>query len=105
MHSCITSPPDMLFRELLDALLLTHLTDQQGIILLCDNIPIKSLHHNTTFLSGMYEAILCLKKADIRTDADIVVIIVLALSMKASPCTQVTPTKRCRENKNLLSLL
>ena len=53
------------FTELLDALLISQLTDQERTILFCHDISIQSLYDNTAFLRCMNHTIPCISACHI----------------------------------------
>ena len=90
--------------KILDTLFFRQLADEQGVVVLSDDIAVEPLNHHFLFLSGMYDAIVAFKQVDVLTDAHVAIEILLALFVERTPCAQIAPTEIGRTDENFLGL-
>lgn len=74
-------------RELLDALFLRELANQQGSVFLCHDISIKTLYNYFLFLQGMNYIVLGFYHLDIVSNAGITIQVFVGLYEQTTPCT------------------
>ena len=95
----------VLSAELLDALFLGELADEQGIVVLGDDISIESLDDNFLFLRGVYDTVVGFKERDVLSNAGVAVEVFLRLLLQRTPRAQVAPSEVGRTYEDLLSFL
>ena len=68
--------------ELLDALLFRQFADQQSVVMLGDDISVKTLQDHLLLLSSVHDTVAALKGVDVLADESVAVHVALALQQQ-----------------------